>query len=305
MVQNTLKQKARKFAKEYEVSYLTALRAVDEPLHELESLLYNLRSPSQLSQRIHFSLFGDKGIYSSAFDLTEYERYTESGQYYGPDYERLIEDHNFPHFKPGVETLIEIGRRWDALTEASAKDIWEYRQLVRAGLVVDEHNIADIKLHYVSGYVSQHDNITFYGNAVGVFAVFTASFVNILTHRATIPVTRLQLENLVTGSPVGEELYHRRIWCAEKTTSCDEYETIFASHEMGPYERHPRLRVMYKAGVTPQRSDFEKMGLNMDGFFIENSSSVVLTTEREGDTITIYKDDEKWFSGNCDRVIYM
>ena len=74
---------------------------------------------------------------------------------------------------------------------------------------------------------------------------------------------------------------------------------------MEPYERHPRLRVLYKAGVTPQRSDFENMGLDMDDFFVENSSSVVLKTERKGDTVTIYKDDEKWFSGDCDLVIYM
>lgn len=306
MVQNTLKQKARKFAKEYEVPYLTALRAVDEPLHELKNLIEGLTRPlvegvtrpGQFSSRINFSLLGDQGIYSSAFDLTEYK------EDYGHDYNRLIKDYNFSHFKPGVEAVMEIGRRHSVLKEASAKNIWHYRELVRAGLVVDEHNIADIKLHHVAGYLSQHENIVFWGADVGIFAVFTASFLNIKSHRATIPVTRQQLESLVTGSPVGE-LHHRRVWCTEKTTSSHEYGTIFGSYDEDSFELHPRLRVLYKTGVTPQRSDFEKMGLDMDDFFIENSSSVVLKTEREGDTVTIYRDDAEWFSGDCDRVIYM
>ena len=305
MVQNTLKKKARIFATEYGVPYLTALKAVDEPLHEMRDLVLDpIRIYSEKNS--HFRLIGNKGIYSSAFDLPNSE-YPLSYSY-----SKFLKDSGFPRFESSVKLLQEMGRRYEAFEAVSARDIWHYRELVRAGIAVEKDIPIDIKLHYIGvGFGLDSENFRFHCAQLGIFAVSVAKFVDLLIPSSMIAVTPQQLENLIGGVPVGRlqqpEPYGSGL-SADRLVESKSYGSVLSSSALDLHpsaQGSPLILVFYKEGVQPKRQDFEALNLDMDDFLLEDTSGKVFRSELKGDDLVIYRDSKLFFFGNSERVIYM
>ena len=129
MTQITLKRQAREFAEQHGVSYTRALAAVDEPLHRLKFELHNRK----LAQRPGFELTDseedlllspDPSAPRSIADFTRRIRGTRARPF--------LRDR-----KAETEILFELARRTEILSESKAADIWEQRQLYRAGLSIE------------------------------------------------------------------------------------------------------------------------------------------------------------------------
>lgn len=137
MAQITLKRQAREFAEQHGVSYTRALAAVDEPLHRLKFELHNrtfARPGFELTDSEEDLLLSpDPSAPLSIADFTRRIRGTRARPF--------LRDR-----KAETEILFELARRTEILSESKAADIWEQRQLYRAGLSTE--NLEPVPSYY-------------------------------------------------------------------------------------------------------------------------------------------------------------
>ena len=186
MVQNTLKQHARSFMERHSVSYSIALRAVDEPLHELRDIGRNYYGAHS------FRIVPRQGSYGSGFP--------------GVDSYDLTKNLGLSSFESSIACLKEIVRREGLLEASGSKNIWVYRELWRAGLLgPDAEALEPFFHHYDEGLYGPYRSLqNVLGSISGIYPVNTTNFMGIRDESEKfIPVTRDQLQALGSGEPVG------------------------------------------------------------------------------------------------------
>jgi len=196
-----LKRATRSFMEKHEgVPYLTALKAVDEPLHELRALEAN-----RGVRKVHFRLIGEQSSYSSAFPEWGMIPLRSPLGTRGLYYSQLTETLGLSHFEDSRDFLRESGRRVELFERAgeSVYSIWDYRELWRAGLLWDGAPEVEPFFHHFgfhpdqSGRLMRHE-----GPSLGLFSVATAAYIDLEDTESYFPVTIQELENLKSGARV-------------------------------------------------------------------------------------------------------
>ena len=193
-----LKKRAQAFAEKHELSYLQALKAVDEPLHQLRGLT----KPEELERLGYYPYF-------RLIDENERERidprsaYAEliAAKFPAVDaQEQIIAEKKLPHFATPEDLFHECAKRLSTVHGAGVADIWSYRELHRAGILDPEAPILEPILHYFGWNLSQDGDFgRFQGSGkLGVFCVSIAEG-RFRGTKGLIPVTGAQLGALKSG----------------------------------------------------------------------------------------------------------
>ena len=214
MAQNTLKQKAREFAKTYDVPYLTALKAVDEPLHELREVV---RSASRRHMTANFRLTTERSAFEGIPCDVRDEHWLRRAQERGStlrvedaplDYKRFIVEKGWDDFggwnAADRNLVIELGRRATLLDSVGVQDIWAYRELYRAGILGADAEALEPRRCYFTGSLDVNEWLDKLGLQLGICAVAVKPFMELDINNGwkLIPVTESQLDRLFLGEPV-------------------------------------------------------------------------------------------------------
>lgn len=271
MAQNTLKQKAREFAKNHGVSYLTALGAVDEPFHELRDLIRSVR-PQSDSLREHFRLIGNRGPFSAAYPTPDTPELKRLGEYAGSrDHLRtVLESQGLPRLSES-EFFVELGRRTDRLQRSEADDIWGYRELHRAGLVDrDEPILEPIFHYYYSNLWMSFRPLTFSGPNLGIFGVNMSKSTQITEPYRLIPITVDQLDALRFGrplsSPVEFPLAYRPQKDAQVLRWKQSYVAAYDYYDVEVGDRGSSTTLLLKSPVADLKATLLSMELEPSHF---------------------------------------
>ena len=222
MTDNTnLKRRAREFAKSYDLSYATALRAVDEPLHGLRDFLVEVEAQSDSNLRLQFRLHGEQGIFSDAFLVHQRPHphkyspvWARAGLTYGEvmppipsiptlrgsDLERNVRDReSFPTIDED-EFIIELGQRAALLRKHAVRSIWELRALQRAG-IIDRSMDLSLRRHYYGTKIeAAYMPAMKVGASLGIFTVAMGNYTDLQTAKQQlIPISPVTLDNLFAG----------------------------------------------------------------------------------------------------------
>lgn len=271
MAQNTLKQKAREFAKTHGVPYLTALKAVNEPFRGLRDLIYSVsRNSDSLQQQ--FRLIGDRGRFSPAYPTPDLPEYMTFGEYAGTrDHLRnVISTEGLPQLSQ-AEFFIELGKRTDRIQRSEADDIWRYRELHRAGLVdQDEPQLEPIFHHYFTGVAATWEPLMFSGSKLGMFGVNMSGYTQIRDAYYLIPVTVDQLTALRLGEPLGSpvefSLNHPPQDGAKELHWKQSYVAAYEYYGKDTGDRGPSLRLLLKSPVADLEAELQELGLDFGDF---------------------------------------
>ena len=190
---NKLKRRAQAFMADHEgVTYLNALKAVDEPLHELRDLVGYPRV-QEFGFTNFFRLVVEQGSYRSVA--------VESG---ATDFE-LIEKLGLFEYRGMWKFIDEAARRRELLKTNEVGDIWEYRELQRSGLLDSDAESMDPVFHHYDKHLRAPFAPMFGMGNIGFFPVNVSSLLEIDDTERFIPVTLDQLRALETGNgPVRE-----------------------------------------------------------------------------------------------------
>lgn len=267
MAQTNLKRSARSFMAEHAgVPYLTALKAVDEPLHELRELS---RMPDRELTAIHphFRLVGSKSIYAPAFPEL---RSPDSDQ----DYGGLIESRGLTHFGSTGDFLKEMGRRVSLLEEARVEDIWAYRELQRSG-AISTGQLEPFLHHFGSKLPWGFEALLVEGHRLGIFGVSVASFLKFQEQVSFIPLTESQLSALCSGSSLGELRLPPIYIPSDGSSKWEErgelsFSKICYSHR--ELAGQPRLTLLLREDPMVSGFSIEDLGLSWDDFTVEAAS---------------------------------
>lgn len=309
MVQNTLKQKAREFAKAHGVPYLTALKAVDEPLHELRDLMrYSFTAPLAMTGP-HFRLIGSEGIYSSVYrELPPPSGYYRDGS---PRDVPTLDELGFSYFSKTRDIFKEIGRRMELIDSAGAQDIWGYRELYRAGILADDAPELEVFLHYSHRELfEERRGLYRQGAELGLFVVILAPL-NELMDPKHFPVTQDQLKGLFTGSsssaPIWMPLHHvissgnlRRYWSKS-------YSRVYSSKRMQERSHYtePIFRIFLEAIPSDESSKLKDLGFDLEDFIRDESlENVELKHTLGGDMIDLRVDENPLILGSSQTLIF-
>lgn len=266
MAQNTLKQKARSFSQAHSVSYLTALKAVDEPLHELRDLLGRAQRETNTLQQ-HFRLIGDRGRFSAAFPMPDTDDYRLGEEEGSRRYHReLIRSRGLSQLTE-TEFFIELGKRTEMLLDSGAEDIWAHRELHRAGILDDSPTLEPIFHHYSVGLPKSFAPVIHSGASLGIIGVNMASQTQIADSYQLIPVTSDQLTALRSGirldSPVEFSLNYqprngeRRLNWKQSYVAAYDYAPEWESEV-----RPPRFKLLLRSEVIDLDGELEARGLD-------------------------------------------
>lgn len=190
---NKLKRRAQAFMADHEgVTYLNALKAVDEPLHELRDLVDYPRV-REFGFTNFFRLVSKQGSYSPVA--------AESGK---TDFE-LIDELGLFEYRGMWKFIDEAARRRELLKTHEVKDIWEYRALQRSGVLGSDAEPMEPVFHHYDLQL-RAPFAPMYGMVnIGIFPINVSALQEIREVECFIPVTLDQLRALATGEgPVGE-----------------------------------------------------------------------------------------------------
>lgn len=271
MAQNTLKQKAREFARAHGVSYLTALKAVDEPFHELRDLIYSVQRNSDSLQQ-HFRLIGDQGRFSAAYPAPDLPERLVYGEYaWNRSHLRgILTEVNLPRLSQS-EFFIELGRRTERLQRSETGDVWVYRELHRAGLVdQNEPQLEPIFHHYYTKVSASWEPLLFSGPRLGIFGVNMSEYSQIRDPYYLIPVTVDQLTAFRLGeplsSPVEFSLNHPPQDGAKDLRWKQSYVAAYEYYGRDTGNEGPTLRLLLKSPVANLAAELQELGLDFDDF---------------------------------------
>lgn len=300
MVHNTLKQAARKFSKTYEVPYLTALKAVDEPLHELRDLTAPYEAWTVCPTSVGFRLIGNKGPHSTHFTESTRDEVIAKLQQAGIP-SRLPEDEDMREhylrqdaktasdlavltdparhlFEESDDLTLELADRLRLIREASVTNFWEYRALHRAGLLPGRQ--LEPLTHYFKAVLPMdYGKLLTDGSKLGVYAVHIWSYLDLRASASGcsefLPVKLSQLDDLLSGSPAGKlevrsfdsspEQNEEKHW--EST-----YELVLQSYA-GAAERENKLTIFFKKSPEDLHSELESRGLSVLDFYVVKAKS--------------------------------
>jgi len=253
------------------VPYLTALKAVDEPLHQLRDFVSETGKYSGLWP--HFRLVGEKSIYSSPLRSDELsfnpERMIRTVDPRDPE----LRDSEFSSFGRVINDSYykEMGRRVSLLEESGSPDVWHYRELYRAGLLGESaQEIEPFFHHFRNDGWAMGQAIAMDGARLGVFCVSFYPFSKVgETARGFLPVTRTQLAALRSGEPAGKlslPLYQPRgngtlEWSTEVALTARLKESYSNSGE--------RLTVLFREVPEDLSAVMNERGLRMSLFNFE------------------------------------
>ena len=274
-----LKRAARSFMEKHEgVPYLTALKAVDEPLHELRDLVVN-----KGVRAAHFRLIGEQSAYSSAFPewgmIPPRSPIDPDGLYYG----QLPETLGLSHFEDSRDFLRESGRRVELFERAGegVYSIWDYRELWRAGLLWDGAPEIEPFFHHFGFSPDQSGRLMRYeGPSLGLFSVAVAAYIDLVDMDSYFPVTIAELENLESGVAVGsvDQRYPYNPYDPEakggtpplvrlgERFSKMARSRVLKSEGWATLGDRPRLTVLFREDPELSGVGLRDLGLNPDDF---------------------------------------
>ena len=190
---NKLNRRAQAFMADHEgVTYLNALKAVDEPLHELRDLVDYPRV-REFGFTNFFRLVVEQGSYAPVNTDSESSDFA------------LIDKLGLFEYRGMWKFIDEASRRRELLKTHEVSDIWEYRELQRSGVLGLDAETMDPVFHHYDMELRAPFAPMFGMGPIGFFPVNVSSLVEIRENERFIPVTLDQLRALETGNgPVGE-----------------------------------------------------------------------------------------------------
>jgi len=284
-----LKKRAKDFAETHGLSYLSALKAVDEPLHELRTFS---AFPAQRYTALypHFRLIGEESIYSSAYPELSYD-------FGNPAYLSTIKAAGLSHFDGTRDLLREIGRRLQLLEDAGAENIWEYRVLQRGGLLgADAPALEPFLHHYGARIGAGMDTIFLEGDRLGIFGVSIARHTDIQDRFTLLPITEDQLSALIEGRPAGElnlPRYHTNgdggsffeKWSSSYSLLATSVDPLYG--RATDRSQLNSLRIFLSQYPDDLQGFFDGLGLRSKDFVLRDVTGVVFTFTLDGDIITL------------------
>lgn len=287
----TLKRRAQNFALTHNMSYLKALKAVDEPLHGLRDFLAEAKILGGPNMRQQFRLHGEKGIFSDAFAprhrlvpsarLSDYHSEEPLFAPVLPPFETNISNRN-AFLEQGVrarlgyptldhnEFFILLGERSSLLKSHSVENIWQLRELQRAGIISPAVDLSP-KLHYYG--LKLHDALLpamQRGSALGFFTVAMGAYSDLQNHRNlhfSIPLLPSVLEALFTGASGLKPDFQRErrgIPSEDLHFEKGQIQGVYKAIHY-PWQEDNFLTVVAAKGVDIRKRLLEH-GLDFDGF---------------------------------------
>jgi hypothetical protein len=257
-----LKRAARSFMEKHAVGYSTALRAVDEPLHELRDIgrsYYGAHS---------FRIVPRQGSYGSGFP--------------GVDSYDLTKNLGLSSFENPIACLKEIVRREGLLEASGTENIWAYRELWRAGLLGADAEALEPFFHHYDEWLNgpyrslQH----ILGSISGIYPVNTTEFMGIRDESEKfIPVTQDQLQALGSGEPVGAIERFTQIVGAELEGWADwedRFSILATSRAKDIYGHQSLLSVLFKGDLPSLQEELRSRDLDPLDFDFRNISELEL-----------------------------
>jgi len=296
-----LKRAARSFMEKHEgVPYLAALKAVDEPLHELRDLI-NQRN---LFKVYGFNLVSEESVYRSAYPDVP----PVYPQEYKPDWDRYPMKQGLSRYSDSTAMIRDMGARLQLLDSTGAADIWEYRELQRSGI---HGNIPDLEPFFHLEGRSGEEILYSEGRRLGIYNVLIADFLEI-TDRELFPLTLKQFDALRTGAPAGAlELPNSLPFDRDRAFSDHEYErgTIFHSEEEFVFHAtslmgrtlhfrtgskiYPKMQIFFRSQERRAAEDYIRgIGLELSDFKMHMAPRGEFEVQRQGTQLYVsYKDE--------------
>lgn len=281
MVQNTLKRRARAFAATHSVPYLTALHAVDEPLHELRDLF---RLPENFE--VGFHIIPREGSYGPAYTL--------------------LEERDRVKALGGLELkkyLVESGRRISLIEESGAKDIWGYREIYRAGILPEGSPALEPLFHHYQIELQRELRSMFsIGRELGIYPVNLSRQLYIRDRFCFRPVTEIKLAALKAGTLAGP--IEKRVFSVHNTERAEDVVEPFGTLATWGNEedRSPRAAVLVKGGRDEAIRELEARDLPSKQFTFQDVSKREVTVRDLG-TLHIFLDGYEAIWGSTDRIL--
>ena len=259
---NKLKRRAQAFMADHEgVTYLNALKAVDEPLHELRDLVFGVESEYSYGGARGFRIVPRQGSYGYAFgDLSPHKALDALG---------------LTRFAYPMKFLEELVDRKRLLQNAGVSHIWGYRELYRAGLLDSGAIALEPFFHHFDSMIGESYGPlnSFESHLVGIYSVNVANFLGIFDHGNSIPATKLQLEQLLAGKPAGEFEALPQI-TSDGTPARDwteSYDLLAVSGQADSYEK-PKLSILFKGAEEELYRELEARDLDSSRFRVRDIS---------------------------------
>jgi len=290
---NKLKRQAQAFAAKHGVSYTVALKAVDEPLHELRDLGGD-RSSWRHGTGNRFRIVPRQGSYGYAFDKPVEPWYS------------ISEEFGLSRYKNSMAFLQDLVARDALLEAASAGNIWEYRELHRSGLLGKDAAAMEPFFHHYNERLdpASYGQIEFTGHSYGIFPVNIAEFLQIGNDEISIPVTQDQLQALSEGRPVGyieaplqitefdAPNHSKRVYWK------DSYRFIARSKYYASHGHFAKLTILFKRDLESFYKELENRDLDPEDFNFEELPSTELKFDGMMTYFRVEKADKSPIIGN-------
>lgn len=318
-----LKKRAQTFALAHNMSYLKALKAVDEPFHGLRDFLAEAKVLGGANMRQQFRLHGVKGIFSDAFDerhrlpsnvaLSEYRAEAPVTVATLPPLQTSIamrEEALEHRIRPQLgyptidkdDFLILMGERLRLLKDHGAKTIWELRELQRAGIIEPMVDLS-LKRHYYGlkledALLSAMES----GANLGFFTVAMGAYSDLQNHRNIhflTPVLPKVLDALFSGASGLKPDFDRErrgILLEDSRFEKGALQGVYKAIRY-PWQEDNFLTVLAVDGVNIRERLLEQ-GLDFDGFekvnWLDAAGEVkILGKDRKHDLALLSPADEK------------
>lgn len=258
---NKLKRRAQAFMADHEgVTYLNALKAVDEPLHQLRDLLNNKTRYTNF-----FRLVAEQGSYRPVTTAD------------GDSDRDLIAKLGLSEYLSMWKFIDDVADRRKLLKTHGLRDIWEYRALKRSGVLGSEDDAPAMEpiFHHYAYNLSDPFAPMFGTEHLGIFPVNVSSMTEIREIEDFIPVTLEQLHTLATGegslgkiapTPYDEaDIRDPRVWT-------DHYDILAVSRNRTTAYNVRVFSILFKGSIEELHAELRAKGLNPLDFTFEDVS---------------------------------
>jgi len=267
---NKLKRRAQAFMADHEgVTYLNALKAVDEPLHQLRDLFSQPRF-QELGYTSFFRLVVEQGSYAPVTVESGVSGY------------RLIEELGLFEYKSLWKFIDEMASRKVLLKRCNVSDIWEYRALRRSGLLGSGVSAPpmDPIFHSYDRELRAPFAPMYATGSLGIFPLNVSPLIEMDEIQDYIPVTLKQLRCLESGqgtlgeiiAPPRAQEYDPKI--ADESTT-DHYDFLAVSKHRTMSYNLASMSILYKGSLEEFRSELKAKGLKPSDFKIRPVSGEI------------------------------
>jgi len=282
---NKLKRRAQAFAAKHDVSYTVALKAVDEPLHELRDLM-ELPQTQDFNFATMFRVVDKQGSYGSVYSARGLEMPYMAGD-------------ELSQFKGLWEFIGESARRHQILKDRGLETYWEYRELQRSGILgPDEPELEPFFHHYFEELRSPYAPMYAMGRRLGLIPVNLSGFLEIQDSHSFIPVTPEQLTALSSGTPVGPIEGFRRAESDDPSSpDCwtDRYSVLAISKAKNNRFDLPQMAILFRRDLDELHGEMRARGLDPFGFTFRDLSDGTIEFRHFSSHITATLDEESLF----------